>query len=257
VFPEYSFSSSRPDIADFVKNDPASLNPRSVLLDPSEKPIPDPASGLLCAFNAGTTTVTVTSGGLSYSIPVTVQPGSVQRPCGTVPLKNPPVRQSVAPPPPPPAPAPTPALQGGSTPLPPPPPPPPPPAQPPRPRHRAPHHNAVAPAFFLAAVPGLVELRPVLLPPPPPAAQPTPPSGTSSAQVYQSAVAPQREREEEAAVDIVHNMAAYTSDPGRPVSYYLPATILLLAFCGAALWDLRHRPRLAHSGGGGARRGAA
>ena len=93
----------------------------------------------------------------------------------------------------------------------------------------------------------------MLLPPPPPAAQPTPPSGTSSAQVYQNAVAPQRQREEEEAIDIVHNMTAYTSDPGRPVSYYLPATIMLLAFCGAVLWDLRHRPRPAHNDGGARR----
>ena len=48
--------------------------------------IPDPHSSILCAFNAGTTTVTVSAGGLSYSIPVTVQGGSVEQPCGTVPL---------------------------------------------------------------------------------------------------------------------------------------------------------------------------
>ncbi|HVY77502.1 MAG TPA: hypothetical protein VG898_03250, partial [Solirubrobacterales bacterium] len=93
LFPEYSFTSSDPDIADFVKVDPASLNPRSVLLGKNDKPISDPHSGLLCAFNAGTATVTVKAGGLAYSQKVTVQAGSVQRPCGTVPLRNPPSRQ--------------------------------------------------------------------------------------------------------------------------------------------------------------------
>ena len=74
LFPEYTFTSSQPDIADFVAPDPASTNPRNVQLVKG-KPVLDPHSGLLCAFNAGTTTVTVTTGGLSYSQKVTVQPG--------------------------------------------------------------------------------------------------------------------------------------------------------------------------------------
>ncbi len=41
-------------------------------------------SGLFCALNAGQTTVTISSGGLSASLVVTVQEGSVRRPCGTV-----------------------------------------------------------------------------------------------------------------------------------------------------------------------------
>ena len=44
-------------------------------------------SGLFCAFNPGTTTVTIRAGGLSASLPVTVEAGSVREPCGTVPLK--------------------------------------------------------------------------------------------------------------------------------------------------------------------------
>ncbi len=49
----------------------------------------DPTSGLLCPFNAGTTTITIRAGGLSYSTKVTVQAGSVLRPCGTPPGPEP------------------------------------------------------------------------------------------------------------------------------------------------------------------------
>ncbi len=45
-------------------------------------------SGLFCAYNAGTTTVTISAGGLSASLPVTVQAGSVREPCGTVPAER-------------------------------------------------------------------------------------------------------------------------------------------------------------------------
>ena len=45
-------------------------------------------SGLFCAYNKGTTTVSIRAGGLSYTLPVTVQAGSVREPCGTVPLKR-------------------------------------------------------------------------------------------------------------------------------------------------------------------------
>jgi hypothetical protein len=41
-------------------------------------------SGLFCAYNAGTTTVSITTGGLTYSEPVTVQSGFAEYPCGTV-----------------------------------------------------------------------------------------------------------------------------------------------------------------------------
>ena len=43
---------------------------------------------MFCAYNSGSTTVTVTTGLLSYSLPVTVQPGGVGAPCGTVPGRN-------------------------------------------------------------------------------------------------------------------------------------------------------------------------
>ena len=151
LVPEYSFTSSDPDIADFVRQDPASTNLRKPFLDAGDKVVTDNTSGLLCPFNAGTTTVTVSAGGYSYSEQVTVLGGSVQRPCGTRPLRpdrfkrasrrrraarsataapaapagSPPVEFSPPPPPPPPPPAP-----------PPPSPPPPPKPPPPIPRRR-------------------------------------------------------------------------------------------------------------------------
>ncbi|HEX7290630.1 MAG TPA: hypothetical protein VF250_05810, partial [Conexibacter sp.] len=86
IDPEVTFSSSDPDIADFVRQDPRSTNPRKPFVDRrTDKPVADASSGLLCAFNPGTTTVTVRAGGLAYATTVTVRGGSVLRPCGTVP----------------------------------------------------------------------------------------------------------------------------------------------------------------------------
>ena len=113
IFPEYTFSSSHPDIGDFVKENLASPEPHTTPLQgPDGKPIPDEPtasepipkqeSGLFCAYNAGTTIVTISAGGLSSSLPVTVQAGSVRQPCGTAPLKELPKvqQQAVIPPPP-------------------------------------------------------------------------------------------------------------------------------------------------------------
>jgi hypothetical protein len=276
---EYTFTSSNPDIGGFVVHNPTSTNPREALLGANRLPVPDEPrnakgelnpdgrfdvnakgeqvneqggvvpradSGLFCAYNAGTTTVSITTGGLTYSEPVTIQAGSVEYPCGTVPLKNPPPLER-------PASAgfrvPEPALADSPTRSPQvqalaPPPPPSPAAQP----HPKAHHPRPAPIVaFLAAPAGLALLPPAILPPPPVTARPSPPSGTSSAQVYQSAVAPEYKREEEEAIDVVHNMTAYSSPPAPPVPGYLPAVILLLAFAGAGLYDAgrRQRPRLA------------
>lgn len=114
-----TFSSSNPDIGDFVQHDATSQDPLQVAVGQNGQPIADSSSGLFCAYNAGTTTVTVAAGGLSYSLPVTVQAGSVEQPCGTTPLKNaPPVTTTTAapftsfggpPPPVSPSPTPTPA----------------------------------------------------------------------------------------------------------------------------------------------------
>jgi hypothetical protein len=269
LFPEYSFSSSNPDIADFVKSDPNSPNPRTVLLGPDDKAIPDATSGLLCAYNAGSTTVTVNAGGLSYSMPVTVQPGSVQRPCGTVPLKNPPTRTgggaADAPPPPafdePPVTDDEPPLR--STPIVPPAQPhqeQPPAAQPqphprrtPKPRREPrPEIPPALAAGFISAPLTLTQVPKILPPPPPATAQPTPPSGTSSVQVSQPAVSPQKQREEEEAVDVVHNYVAYRPAARRqaPVPAYALALVLLAAAAGAGIGSQRRnrKPQLAHAG---------
>ena len=122
--PEYTFTSSRPEIGDFVEPNLASSESDAVLLGANEKPIPDAHSGLFCAYNAGTTIVTISAGGLSASLPVTVQAGSVREPCGTQPLTS--VGESQQPTPVP-APAPAGPAPAGSSPLPisaPPPPPP-------------------------------------------------------------------------------------------------------------------------------------
>jgi len=239
VFPEYTFSSSRPDIADFVSQDPASLNPRNVLLV-GEKPVRDPHSGLLCAFNAGTTTVTVSTGGLAYSEKVTVLAGTVQRPCGTTPLLS---RATSGPAAavPPPAPSPTPGFSPG--PAPPLPPPPPPTAGPvPLAIHPTltplPPPAAVAP--FFTPPPAPVPLVPIVPPPPAPAFQPTPPSGTSPV------TSPVEEREEEQAFDLVHHMTALRS-AGRAASggagppFLVPALVLIAALAAAGLGSTRPR----------------
>ncbi|MFI5004599.1 MAG: hypothetical protein ACHQE6_06255, partial [Solirubrobacterales bacterium] len=98
-FPEYTFSSSRPDIGGFVKPNLTSSDPHAVLQSSEGQPVREPVnpqtgreeskSGLFCAYNAGTTIVTISAGGLSSSLPVTVQAGSVRQPCGTQPLKEP------------------------------------------------------------------------------------------------------------------------------------------------------------------------
>jgi hypothetical protein len=255
IFPEYSFTSSNPDIGDFVQPDPAEPKGEAVLQGANGKPIPDEHSGLFCAYNPGTTTIGVHTGGLAYSEQVTVQKGSVEQPCGTVPLRNPPAPvQEAGLPVPLPAPAPAPAASPPGTLPPPPSPPPPPPAVKPAPKpHPRPKPPAPPPAF-VPALPALALLRPVIVPPPPPAANPAPPTGTSSVQVYQTQVAPQGEREEEQALDVVHNMAAYgpaaDSGPRRVLLDSLPLAVILLAFGAARVrraQDGRSQPRLARA----------
>jgi hypothetical protein len=82
VQPSYTFTSSEPTIGDFVEpSGPGSPLPK---LSPSGHPIPSSTSSLFCAYNAGTTIVSITTGLLSYSLPVTVRPGGFGSPCGTV-----------------------------------------------------------------------------------------------------------------------------------------------------------------------------
>jgi hypothetical protein len=208
IEPEYTFTSSEPEIANFVEHDPNSTNLRKPLQDSAGHVIPDAKSGILCAFNAGTTVVTVSAGGLSYSVPVTVLGGSVEQPCGTVPLaasrfpKPSSASSAGAASPPPPAPAPAPA------PIAPPPPPalvtPSPPAKP-----------AVKPPPAAAAL----LFAPLLLPPqsgvpaipPPPAgafARPIPPGG-ATVRVFEE------KKEEEEATEQSQAFAAYRAEDYR------------------------------------------
>lgn len=243
VAPEYSFTSSDPDIADFVRQDPNSTNLRKPYLDTKGKVVTDNSSALLCPFNAGTTTVTVDAGGYAYSQPVTVQAGSVQRPCGTRPLNPDRFKRTAAtatpPPPPPPPPAPSPAPAAF-------PPPPPPPASPPPPPPNPVHivnPPPVIPAAFLPVTAGLLSIVPAaVLPPPPPIVRPLPPGG-APARTYQV----EEKREEEAATE--ESQAFSRHEPGEggsSVPPYLPALILLLALGAASVRGgpgARHRAR--------------
>jgi hypothetical protein len=261
IYPEYRFTSSRPDIANFVKVDPASTNPRAVFLNAEGKPEPDPTSGLLCAFNSGTTTVSVETGGLSYSVPITIQEGSVARPCGTVP------RTDLAAPGVTPTPLPAegrPSFEPPPSALPPPPSPAAPPVQIPAPpptpipvHHPVPPKPPVpAPQPFFPPSPGIYQ-QPVIVPPlPPGAAEPAPPTGTSP--VTQPAVSPEPEEEEEAAFDLVHHavtvhhapraaaaIAAYRFEPRTGhwpwLIYTLPALVLFAALSSFGIAGRRRR----------------
>ena len=250
--PEYAFTSSRPDVANFVKVDPVSSSARAVFLGKDGKPVADASSGLLCAFNAGSTVITVTAGGLTYSVPITVQKGSVQRPCGTVPLTDRPVQPQVAPPPAAPLPNQTPTFTDGPGTLPPPQLPTTPPVVQPPLAQPTPSPTPTPTTPFFMPTPVLTPIVAIVPPPPPPAVQTTPPSGTSP--VTQAATSPEPEEEEEAAIESAHHMAALKREPRTPfvlesgddsgqsrVIYAVPALILFLAVAGAATFRPRGR----------------
>jgi hypothetical protein len=230
LLPEYEFTSSNPQVGEFVKPNLASGNQKAVELGSNGKPIAESKSGLFCAFNPGTTIVTLRTGGLSYSLPVTVQAGSVEEPCGTTPVTGLPAQQQASPPVPAPAPAPAPAAA-------------PPSSAPPLPVPPLPAPAfAVAPAahatppqagfFLLPALPAV--LIPFVPPPVPPPARPTPPSGTSA--VTSPVEAPEREEEEEAAPESVSNEAvAYRAPEHEPSPVCILGIVLLAAFAGAAI----------------------
>jgi hypothetical protein len=234
---EYEFSSSNPDIGEFVEPNLASPEPQTtVLLGPGEKPVPDSKSGLFCAYNAGTTVVTISAGGLSSSLAVTVQAGSVRRPCGTQPLKGVASQQQVVPAPvPPPAPAPTPAPASAPPPV--PLPPPPPPMAPPAPVHQVLPKPPPPPFVPLVAVSAPVF---AFVPPPVPTpARPTPPTGTSA--VTSPVEVAEREEEREEAPESVSNEAlAYSAPEHEPSPAYALGVVILAAFAGAGV---RRRPR--------------
>jgi hypothetical protein len=241
---DYTFSSSKPDVGDFVAHEPGSANPRQILLSRG-KPVMDPRSGIFCAYNEGTTLVSVSAGGLSYSMDVTVQGGSSQYPCGTVPLRNPPARPRPAsaglalPHLVPSSPAPsTPQIQNLV-------PPPPLPAPPPAPGV---HRPAVLPP--VPPTPALLfPVLPLLPPPAPNVARPTPPSGT--APVSQQVGVSEEEREQQGATELSHHMVAYNDSEKGPVPTWPVALVPLIL---AAAIGLRgggsSKPELAREHGG-------
>ncbi len=232
VSPEYSFVSSDPDIADFVRQDPASANLRKPFLDAGDKVVTDSSSGLLCPFNAGTTTVTVSAGGFAYSEQVTVLDGSVQRPCGTRPLRPDRFRRASAiaappaPPPPPNSPPGNPPVEFS--------PPPPPPAVPaPPPASTPPPPNPPPPPtpFLLPGTPPLGVVPAIVPPPPPPIVRPLPPGG-APARTYQV----EEKREEEAAIEESQAFSRYEpGGEGFGVPPYLLGLVLIAALAGAAV----------------------
>jgi hypothetical protein len=272
IFPEYTFTSSNPDIGGFVSENLAATDPHATPLQNAKgEPVPDEPrdakgelvpngrfeenkkgepinekgevlhgaqSALFCAYNAGTTIVTISAGGLSSSLPVTVQAGSVREPCGTVPLKHlPAASQTAAAPVPPPAPAPAPAPAGPApAPVPVPLPPPPAAVVPPAPARLTP---TLPPPFFLP--PPLATPVLAFVPPPVPTpARPTPPSGTSA--VTSPIEVAEHEEEEESATESVSNQAlAYRAPEHEPSPVYILGIVLLAAFAGASV--ARRRPR--------------
>jgi hypothetical protein len=257
--PEYRFSSSDPEVADFVAVDPNQTNLRKPLQGADGKVVTDATSGLLCAFNPGRTTLTVSAGGMSYSQVVTVQTGSVQQPCGTRPLSPEKFRRVVEEEPAavvPPAAAPPPAVAPSPSPAPPPPPPAPvsvaqiplPPTPVARaPPPRAPRAPPPAPQFvpppLIAGEPPLQppNARPIVgVSPPPPTTSftsPTPPGG-ATVRVYEE------KREEEVAPEQSSAFAAYNPDEHVPLAPALLGVALLAAFAGTGLTlGVRRRDR--------------
>jgi hypothetical protein len=271
---EYTFTSSNPEIASFVEHESAQNVPHEVKLGANKLPVPDEPrnakgelnagdhfaennqgeeinergevvsreqSGLLCAYNEGTTTVSITTGGLTYSEPVRIQGGSVQYPCGTVPLKNPPslavpgqvafTAPALAPAGSPPA-----SPQVAPAPL---------PAPPPvilapvPPKLPVAHRPPAAPAPFFA--PQLLPAGVLAIVPPLSAAvaRPTPPSGT--AQVFEPMAVGQREREDESAEETASLFAAYHPDEGAGPGPGLMLALLVIA-AGAGVGILRGGP---------------
>lgn len=244
IVPEYRFASSDPDIADFVRQDPQSTNLRKPLLGTDDKVITDNASSLLCPFNAGETTITVTAGGLSYSQRVRVLAGSVQRPCGTRPLDPSRFQRQVAgstqpaSPPPPAAPA---AAPVEFTPPPPPLPAPVPPAVTPKSVAKTPRPPArplpvLPPLPFLPLAPsGAAGLPPTPVPPPAPFfAQPIPPGGAGVRVT-------EEKREEEEAYESSSAFSAYDASEHDGVSPYWLGVLALGAIAGVGLRPPRRR----------------
>ncbi len=231
IFPEYTFTSSRPEIGNFVERNVSSPEANAVLLE-HEKPVPDPHSGLFCAYNAGTTIVTISAGGLSASLPVTVQGGSVRRPCGTQPLKS--GATSTPAPAPTPAPSPSPAAAAPLTVL------PPVPAPPSAPSAR-PVTHAAAPSFVPSLGLPAAGSGALLVPLPAPA-PPTPPSGTSAV-TSPIEVGQTEDEDEHATEESSASAVAYTAHDEGLMPEAILGLVVLAAFAGASLPRRRRHGR--------------
>jgi hypothetical protein len=235
--PVYTFSSSNPRVGNFVERNKASAEAKAVEVGPNGAPIESTGtSGLFCAYEKGETDVTISAGGLSATLVVKVEGGSLRRPCVPPhPQPQPANQQQQAPAPPPgPSPAPGGAAPASTPPVVPLPAPPLPPAAvtPPPPRPAA-----LVPFFF----PG-PPLSPVLafVPPPVPTpARPTPPSGTSAV-TSPIEVAEKEEEHEEAPESVSNKAVAYLAPEHEPAPGYILGIVILAAFAGATA---RRRPR--------------
>jgi len=237
ITPEFTFSSSAPDVLDFVKQDPASSNLRKPLLGADDKVISDAASGLVCPFNAGTADVTVSAGGRAITESVTVLPGTVARPCGTRPLDPSRIVQKPAPSSPPATPPPPAGASPAALPaiLPPP---------PPAPAESKPNLTKAVPALFGGFFAAGLKLQapPPVSPPPPPAifvSTPVPPGG---------ATVKVEKREEEAAPEQSSaNFVAVRADDRPGYEPYMLGVALLAALAGVTLFrgGRRRDPELA------------
>lgn len=252
-FPEYEFKSSNPEVGMFVEKNTATRQVNAVKQAPDGKPIFEGAvvlnpktglkeqegakSGLFCALNKGTTIVTIIAGGLKAELPVTVQSGSPEQPCGTVPAAALPAKQQTLPVPPGPVPTQTPVgtAPASSPPL----LPLPPVLAPPLAPAPKPLRPVVPPLpLFFVPQPGLAALIPFVPLPVPTPARPTPPSGTSA--VTSPVEAPEKEEEQEAAPESVSNEAsAYHPSEHEPAPEYILGIVVLAAFAGASA---RRRP---------------
>ena len=241
IVPEYSFQSSDTRYGTFVKRNIHSAQPNAVLLDAHHKPISEEAEGgkdgLFCAFNAtpagSPVLVTLKVANLSYSLPVTIQAGRVQQPCGTTSLGKPPAKAEVSTPvaSQPPAgslPGETPPVSVKVPSV--------PPAAP------TTHTVVHSPLPQFLPQPAPVAFLPAFVPVPlPTPARPTPPSGTSP--VTSPVEAAQKEEEEEAAPESVDAAAsAYDAREHEEPPAYLLGLVVLAAFAGASVFRTR-RPR--------------
>ncbi|HKD95269.1 MAG TPA: hypothetical protein VKB43_11230, partial [Gaiellaceae bacterium] len=229
--PAYVFASSNPSVGDFVT--PSGSSSAFPFIDPKTgKPDQNPTSGLFCAYNTGKTTVSLTVGLLTYSVPVTVTAGGFGPPCGTVVAAG--ARQVVvtsqgqlnpnaaAPPPPAPAPA-------AATPAPLPPVPVPPPAP-------------VIPTPAPLAPPAPAQPAPLaIVPPPAGVVQPVPPGGATA---QQPASAPRREKARKHASQSAYSVRPAGADPAE---WFFPAvagtTLLTLLAVGLAVGPKVRRRR--------------